>query len=113
MKSQVVRTRLFFAVFLCLTSLVGTAGAVERNDSQRTRQFVVMGYQGITLDLERGGGPYLSTLAELLGIPEGKRGRMAAEVKRLATAHPNIMDFSDQVVALQQSTPTEIVAASP
>jgi hypothetical protein len=73
-------------------------------NSERTKGFVVMGYQGIHFELESGEGPYLKTLMDLLRINPDERSKTIATVRQLSETYPNIMDFADNVALLQQDT---------
>lgn len=104
------RTLLLPILLVCLHS---PASAVDPDASLRARQFVVMGYHGIVLDLERGSGAYLSTLADLLGVPDAEHGALAGEVQALVKAHPNIMDLADRVGDLQRTSRAVVPTALP
>jgi hypothetical protein len=86
---------------LLLPVLFGSVnGAVKNDRSLRTREFVVMGYEGIRSELRKGEGPYLRTLMELLEVPATERDRVQENVRAFAEQSPNIMDFADRVAAL-------------
>jgi hypothetical protein len=88
---------------LSLLTILASASVVfgEFSDQgQRTKEFVVMGYQGIQIDLTSGKGPYLRTLLDLLNTPVDAETKTTAQLKSLLKTHSNIMDFADQVVLL-------------
>ena len=86
--------------FICVAARSADAG----DAAQRTREFAVMGYEGLAADLDQGDGPYVRTLMELLGVAEADRPRTLERVRAVEKANPNIMDFADAVAALQTST---------
>lgn len=71
--------------------------------SRRTREFVIMGYEGIRAEMKDGAGAYLKTLMELLGARGERQVVITGEVRMLLARFPNIMDFADHVAALQTS----------
>lgn len=76
----------------------------------RLREFVVMGYQGIQLELSSGKGPYVRTLLELLNTPASAEKKTVDQLKSLVKTHPNIMDFADQVALLEGVASAEAAA---
>lgn len=82
------------------------ATAVSHNDGAlRTKEFVVMGYQGLMIDLRAGSGPYLSTLIDLLNVVSSEQPDVVTKVRSLAKSYPNIMDFADQILLMQRLNP--------
>lgn len=80
-------------------------------DDLRTREFVIMGYQGLLFESRSGEGPYLQTLLELLNIQPEEKTRILSRIRTLTTSHLNIMDFADQVAQLQKgpaTAPTDV-----
>lgn len=99
-----------FGWLLVLVTAVPLAYGIETNGSDRvlrTREFIVMGYAGLRADLQGGSGPYLRTLLDLLGTPDGQKKVVADRARALLSSYPNIMDFADQVVSLRTVTATE------
>lgn len=104
-----MKTRtLFSGLLFLLVSLPLCAQSQDR--LERTRQFVVMGYQGIHLELTSRPGPYLKTLLELLETPTDRERKTTEQLKELLKSYPNIMDFADQVVRLQSVVEKEMGA---
>ncbi len=88
---------------LMLLALFSLSTLTYGNDDDcrvRIREFVVMGYQGIQIDLMSGKGPYLRTLLDLLKIPTDAEKKTTDQLASLGKANLNIMDFADQVVLL-------------
>jgi len=105
---------LMTALLVTLLAPVRATGADEETASKlRARQFVVMGYLGIRSDLERGSGPYLNTLFDLLGTPASDRSALVEEIRSLAAVHLNIMDFADRVTAIHVSSPAGAASTVP
>ena len=92
---------LSFLIALTATSFIA-AQSDDRN--QRTREFVVMGYQGLRIELTSGKGPYLRTLMDLLRTPTEAETKTTDQLKALLKIYPNIMDFADQVIMLGVKT---------
>jgi hypothetical protein len=88
------------ASFLALLTTTALISAHSSDSQPRTREFVVMGYQGIQIDLASGKGPYLRTLLELLQTPADAEIKTIEQLKAAFKTYPNIMDFADQVVLL-------------
>lgn len=73
--------------------------APQKNQKDRVKEFIVVGYSSIRADLNAGAGQYLSSLLELLNVHPDKRNDATVRLKNLADSNPNIMDFADQVIA--------------
>ena len=89
----------------CLFLAVPWPGAADGGPS-KVKEFVVMGYQGIVQDLSAGKGSYLTSLIELLNVPPEKSTATIEQLKSLQQRYPNIMEFADQVAALQIENPS-------
>jgi hypothetical protein len=108
------------AVFLSIVFLIASvlyaplqaAAASESSQVQRSRAFIVMGYEGLMKDLNSGQGPYLKTLQELLNIPEDKRASTVPALREVAKTYPNIMDFADQILAWNSQQPKMATSGS-
>src|SRR4051794_994041 len=97
---------MFIAV--AFLSLGARAGFGQTDaQKQRVREFVVMGYQGINVELNSKKGPYLTTLMELLGAPSGAETKTRDALMALLKSNPNIMDFADRVAELPAGAPSE------
>ncbi len=105
-----VRSLISF-LFIGLTAY-GSVRAQADDQIHRTREFVVMGYHGIQMDLGSGKGPYLRTLNDLLRTPAEAEGKITDQLKTLLKTYPNIMDFADQVVLLVASSSASTPVAS-
>lgn len=93
------------AVFiLTATAVTSLAFAQVENQDLRIKEFVVMGYMGVQVDLKSGKGPYLRTLLDLLNTPTDAEAGTLVQLKSLGKKHSNIMDFADQVVLLGRKT---------
>lgn len=79
---------------------IATSGWAQ--ESLRTKEFAVMGYQGLLLECRSGKGPYLQTLSELLALPADEQRKILAEVCGLIEKYPNIMEFAEKVMAYQK-----------
>jgi len=86
------------ALTLLLGLLAPWAVSAESDRRERTKEFLVMGYQGLITELSTQRGPYLNTLLDLLGTDSGQQAQMIGELKVAAKAYPNIMDFTDHVL---------------
>lgn len=106
--------KLFF-IGACAVFLTASAWPLTNDGNLRAREFVVMGYQGLQLELRSGTGPYLTTLFDLLGIPSDMEAKTTEQLKVLLKANTNIMDFADRVVELGQATreTAQIIANTP
>ena len=100
---------LFGGLYACGERAFGAEAAAgsrgHESAAQRTREFVVMGYEGISYELRTQPGPYLKTLVELLRVNPDQSEKTLGEVRSLARAHSNIMDFADAVAGLQSDAP--------
>lgn len=76
----------------------------QSNGTLRTKEFVVMGYAGILFELRSGEGPYLRTLTDLLKTKLDQRAQVLKQIRSLSETYPNIMDFAEQVIKLQQES---------
>lgn len=103
----------FVLLGLALLPASGVMAATAADQELRIREFVVMGYHGIELELQSKSGPYLRTLLELMGAPAGAEAKLTGELKGLLKARPNIMDFADQVAALRAASPAQATAPAP
>ncbi len=96
---------LILTIGVWCAALVPGAAAAEV-DALRTKEFLVMGYEGLQHDLASGRGPYVATLMDLLQVPPDRQGAAIARVQSAAASSPNIMDFADRVLAVYVSTGT-------
>ncbi len=60
-----------------------------------------MGYEGILFELRSAEGAYLRSLIELLETKSGQRVQAIEQIRSLSKTYPNIMDFAEQVIKLQ------------
>ncbi len=81
----------------------GAFGRVD-NRAQRTKEFVVMGYEGILFELRSGEGAYLRTLLDLLKTNPDQRTKTIEQTRLLSRTYPNIMDFAEQVMKLHSES---------
>ncbi len=93
--------RLGISLIFFLVGAGFSAAAID-DQSLRIKEFVVMGYEGIRLELRSGNGPYLKTLTDLLNVPPTDSAKTIDQIRSFSKTFPNIMDFSDQVVALRK-----------
>jgi hypothetical protein len=87
------------------TPVAISSANVSIDQGLRAKEFLVMGYQGIVVDLRSGNGAYLSTLMDLLHVPASQRSATIEQVKTLSQTYVNIMDFADRVLLLRQAAP--------
>ncbi len=89
----------FFGTLLALPL---ACSSLHAGNPQRAKEFIVMGYEGILYELKSGEGPYLRTLLELLAINSDDHSKTIEKTKAMAKSYPNIMDFAEQVIQLEQ-----------
>jgi hypothetical protein len=68
--------------------------------SARTREFILVSFANLALEISNGSGPYLETLFSLLRIPTHQRKETLERLRATLVVYPNIMDFADAVVQL-------------
>jgi hypothetical protein len=99
---RISRTELFFlSLFLLLITSSLKASELETYSADkalRTREFIVMGYQGLMAEIKGESGPYILTLLDLLTIPAEKKEAATRKIYELSKSTSNIMDFADQVI---------------
>jgi hypothetical protein len=94
----------FWLIALAALGFSAASDAGVPDQAQRTKEFVVMGYVGLQADLRANGGPYLSTLLDLLGALPSEAASVTDQVRALAEQNKNIMVFAEAVTALQRET---------
>lgn len=99
-----MKKNLLFLIILIFALRYSFGGEITR-----AQQFIVMGYEGIRLELSSQEGPYIQTLIDLLAIPSSQRVDFVEQLKVLQKSEANIMNFSDQVVALGTTLATPLV----
>ncbi len=107
--------RKIFSVGVFVVLSATSAWSQTDDQNLRAREFVVMGYQGLRLELTSGTGPYMKTLFDLLRIPSDMEIKTTEQLKMLLKKDTNIMDFADRVVELGQVTreTAQIMADTP
>jgi len=71
--------------------------AGQKNQAERVKDFVVIGYNSLRVDIKNGSGPYLSSLLELLQIPENNCAGAIQTIQTLCDKYPNIVEFASQI----------------
>jgi hypothetical protein len=85
--------------FVVITIFFGIS-QLHAGDPQRTKEFIVMGYQGIIYELGSSEGPYLRTLKDLLGTNPDQGPKTIDQIRSFSKTYPNIMDFAEHVLNL-------------
>ncbi len=75
-------------------------GKPSLSDAQKAREFIVVAYDKIIIDLNRGQGEYLKSLLDTLSIPEDQRPEAIKKIQALSAAYTNIADFAEKVVEM-------------
>lgn len=74
-----------------------------RSSDQKTKDYIVLAYKDILIDLQKGDGQYLSSLLELLHVkPEGKSDAVK-KIRALSEVYTVIPDFADHVIDLYRT----------
>lgn len=85
--------------FNCHPTYGSTDDLGHLSDNQlKAKEFIVMGYQGLMSELTSGEGPYVRTLQDLLQWDPAAKASLTEQLRPLAKAYPNIMDFADHVL---------------
>lgn len=79
--------------------------ATERTNSQKIKEFIVLGYRPLLTDLKAGHGEYVSSLLDLMNTPKNKREETTRNLYALSTIYPSIPEFADRVNDLAIATP--------
>jgi hypothetical protein len=77
------------------TSRVEASSALSQ--IQRAKEFIVVNYEDIRTDLQRGRGSFLSSLLRVLNIPETEQERAINKIRILEEAYPNVPQFASNV----------------
>lgn len=96
------KSKVFLMTLLVLISLRVNGFSFDEK-SQRAKEFIVMGYQGIIFEINSGSGAYIKTLMDLLNVSSDQKEQTLEKVRSLSKSNLNIMDFADQVLLLQGS----------
>jgi hypothetical protein len=83
------------------TAFEGTTSLTEK---QKIKDFIVVGYRDIIVDLQKGSGQYLASLLDLLNLPPNQRDETIKRIRALSQAYPNIVEFADHVSELLAHT---------
>jgi hypothetical protein len=81
----------------------GTASSDSRTSMdarQKAKEFIVVAYNDILKDINRGGGQYETSLLQTLNIPKESQSQAVKKIHALSEAYTNIPEFADRVVAL-------------
>ena len=77
-----------FVIFLACASLLVIGKQLDAQTENRTKEFIVMGYEGVIADLPSGDGPYLKTLRELLKATPDQWPKMIEQIRSFSKTYP-------------------------
>lgn len=75
-------------------------------NAQKLKEFVIISYRPLTADINKGEGEYLSSLLNLLEIPEISKAAVLTRLRFLSETSPNIPNFADRIIEDLASRPT-------
>jgi len=75
-------------------------GRVTNPKSQKTKEFIVMGYNNILSDLSKGQGAHLFSLLQSLEIPNRNKSEATRKIRALSEIYTDVPEFAEQVVSL-------------
>ena len=67
---------------------------------QKAKDFIVINYQDIVVDLRKGEGQYMTSLMDMLKIPSDAKDQAIKKIRGLSEAYTNISEFADHVVEI-------------
>jgi hypothetical protein len=68
------------------------------SDRQKTKEYIVVNYNNIMQDLQKGNGEHLTSLFTLLHISDDQSGDAVKRTRALSEAYPDIPEFADHVI---------------
>jgi len=93
------------------------AREVSLSANQKIKDFVVISYGQLQVDLSKGTGEYLSSLLSMLNIPAAETAETVKKLRALSEVYRVIPEFADRVIDLVHtaaaSKPEEIPTAPP
>lgn len=101
--------------YLITLEPISTPGGFDRKtwlkNDQKAKEFIIIGYRQIITDINNGEGEYLSSLLNLLEIPEISQSAALTRLRYLAETSTDIPMFADRVIEdlgprLSSSAPT-------
>ncbi len=75
-------------------------GHATKPAAQKAREFLVVGYSNILSDLSKGEGPHISSLLNLLSVPENQYEEAKEKIRALSSVYTDIPEFADHVIEL-------------
>ena len=81
------------AWYLCSTTFFGS-------DKAKVKEFIVVSYSNLKVDLSKGKGDYLDSLLSMLGIKDSKKSDSIKKIKSLSEIYDVIPEFAEQVANL-------------
>jgi len=75
-------------------------GKPSLSDTQKAKEFIVMGYKDIMEDLHKGKGEYLASLFSVLKIPAEQQPEALKKIRALSEAYTTIPEFADHAIEL-------------
>lgn len=75
-------------------------GPAMKNEAQKAKEFIVVGYANLLNDLRAGSGPHLSSLLTMLQIPQENKDDATKKIRSLSEVYTEIPEFADHVISL-------------
>lgn len=68
-----------------------------KSDNSKIKEFIVVSYKQIVIDLAKGEGEYLDSLLSMLKVEDSNRSESIDKIKSLSEAYKVIPEFAEQV----------------
>jgi PEGA domain-containing protein len=72
----------------------------QMSDKDKAKNFILMSYQPLKEELNRGGGANVLSLMTLLHVPEDQKTDAVARMNKMVDVYPDPAQFADAVIAL-------------
>jgi len=73
---------------------------VVMGQREKAREYILSSYKDIVNDLNKGSGPNLDSLIQMLNIPSADKNSAVKKIQGLSTAYENVLEFANHTIEI-------------